>query len=266
MLLTQPRHAARFTRGRAVWAWVRAWDDWREITVLRTVLPLILVAVSAYYLTIWGHENGLPWGLAWTVPVALDLTAWAAVRVALHAKNRPARWYAVAVAWLCVLASAAGNIGAHVLELGYFAPNLWSISATVSVFPICLFLGMTVIGGMAPRPLTADEQAARDLQDAHTRQERLAVEARGRAERRSIDAQTDGDTGPIPAVPAPAGRVSHIGDQAPKQERSRAFILGHVGEHGRAPTAREVDAHVGGKSGGRVLAAMRKAGEIPAAA
>lgn len=291
MLAPQPRHATRPSRVGArvarAWAWVRAWDDWREVAMLRTVLPLILVAVSAYYLTIWGHENGLPWGLAWTVPVALDLTAWAAVRVALHPRTRWARVQAIGVAWLCVLASAAGNVGAHMLELGLFRANPWSIALTVSVFPICLLLGMTTTGGMLPRPLNADQQAARDLADARSREERLTVEARGKAERRRLDVDSrpapapaaepasagEGsaeDTGPLPVTPPAAkGRVSNIrdakGSGAAQKERIEQHFRDEVAE-GRWPKPADVDRMFGTTNYARnIRAGMIRRGELPPA-
>jgi len=82
-----PRHHAPGTRkGWLGWfARIREFDDWRQVSTLRAVVPVILAAVSAYYLTRWAEANAMPWALAWTLPAALDVTAFMAVTVARRA-------------------------------------------------------------------------------------------------------------------------------------------------------------------------------------
>jgi hypothetical protein len=142
---------------------IRAFDDWRQVLTLRVVVPLILAAVSFYYLTLWAHANAMPGFLAWTLPAALDVTAYKAVTVARHAANKAAQRKASALAWICVLLSVAGNIGSHALEVRnpagvpLLTVNIWTIAATSMVYPLMLIAGHIVAGGMSKRPMRPAE-------------------------------------------------------------------------------------------------------------
>lgn len=138
-------------------------DDWAQVSVLRVVLAVILAAVSGYYLTRWAHANRMPWVLAWTLPLALDVTAYKAVTVARRAVDEPARRLALLLVWGCVLVSVAGNGAMHAVDFGALAPNLATVVATGMVFPVALVAGHIVTGGMTtrPRPPVDDPDAAR---------------------------------------------------------------------------------------------------------
>jgi hypothetical protein len=209
-------------RGRAATR-LRAFDDWRQVFTLRVIVPLILAAVSAYYLTRWAHANAMPWGLAWTLPAALDVTAYKAVTVAKHPINKAAKLKASALAWLCVALSAAGNIGSHALEVKppeggtpLLVVNMWTIAATSMVYPLMLIAGHIVAGGMKPRPRTAAELERERAAEATARAERLEAEAIAKAAARKrpaappaaapapAQARPAAAPAPAPAAPAPA--------------------------------------------------------------
>lgn len=217
-------------------AWLRtlrSFDDWRQVLVLRVVVPLILAAVSFYYLTRWASANDMPWFLAWTLPAALDVTAYKAVTVARHAANKTAQRKASALAWICVVLSVAGNIGSHALEARgpdgapLLEVSIWTIAATSMVYPLMLVAGHNVAGGMSARPLNATQirdraslaafaraltQATARAESAETARaaaEQTAREIRAATRRRPTPTQPRAEapaqvSGPSPA-PSPAG-------------------------------------------------------------
>jgi hypothetical protein len=170
-------------------ATLRGFDDWRQVLTLRVIVPMILALVSFYYLYLWALANSMPWWLAWTLPAALDVTAYKAVTVARHPVNRWAKWKASALAWLCVALSVAGNIGSHALQATgadgrpLLVVSIWTISATSAVYPLMLIAGHIVAGGMTKRPLSADRAAE---QAAAADAARLAVEQAQAAETAAI--------------------------------------------------------------------------------
>jgi hypothetical protein len=181
VLLTQhPRPRPRLLARLA-----REFDDWRQVSFLRVVVPVILAVVSFYYLTRWAHDNAMPWALAWTLPAALDVTAYKAVKVAQHATSTAARWKASALAWLCVVLSVAGNIGSHALDLGILRPSFMTIAFTAAVYPLMLAAGHIVAGGMSARPRTEAQIEHERAETAAARAERLRAEAEIRAARQA---------------------------------------------------------------------------------
>lgn len=214
MLMRSPAHPRS---ARAPWRL----DDWRQVSALRVVIPAILAAVSAYYLIAWAGANAMPPWLAWTLPAALDVTAFGAVKVAQHPRDAAAKWKASALAWLCVALSVAGNIGAHALALGILRPNFWTIAATAAVYPLMLAAGHIVAGGMAARPLSAAQQAAAEAEriaaDARVRAAQQAVRASGRRAparpptqaNRPAPTRVPAPVRAAPTRPAPADDVLH---------------------------------------------------------
>lgn len=264
-------------------------DDWRQVSILRVVLALILVGVSSYYLTRWSHENGMPWVLAWALPFALDVTGYQAAMVARRAANPRGRRWALTLVWLCVALSAAGNTGMHAIDFHLLTPNIWTVSATGMIFPIMLIAGHLVSGGMAPRPMRPaqiDEAAAKVAMLAAVVQTsarlaavrsqpaaRPAVKTRrpqpvvapllavapvaaAAAHRREVHvpAETAAETTrEVPRVPAASGTPT-------RTEQMDAFIL-REWDRGNAVTGADVDGHVGTNPknglGRKRLAAMR---------
>lgn len=216
-------------------AGLREFDDWRQVLTLRIVVPLILAVVSSYYLFRWAHANAMPIALAWTLPAALDVTAYKAVMVARHARDTWARLKASALAWLCVVLSVAGNIGAHALEARdpagrpLLEVSMWTISATAAVYPLMLVCGHIVSGGMTRRPLRPAEVDA-----VAARLAVLSTLGRLTDEVRAVSAERDRLVAERDADQAARERAAHdrrVADEAARRERER--VAREQAEHDR---------------------------------
>jgi len=251
-----PRHHAPGTRkGWLGWfARIREFDDWRQVSTLRAVVPVILAAVSAYYLTRWAEANAMPWALAWTLPAALDVTAFMAVTVARRAADRAAKRKASALAWLCVILSVAGNIGSHTLDFSAHATtpllqvSIWTIGATSMVYPLMLIAGHVVAGGMSARPLSRPQidQAAAQIAAVAVAAQALARARAAEAVAQEVTRETGRRRPPArqaparQAAPAPAKEAPATATAPMPTVPPPALVSAPTGGDGRRPTMHEV--------------------------
>lgn len=188
-----------------IWRRIAAFDDWRQLLVLRIVVPTILMAVSAYYLTRWGLDNQMPWWLAWTLPAALDVSAYAALKVVRHPRNRWALVRAYTLVAVCLAFSVAGNIGSHAVDFGVLTPSFLTVAVTGSVYSLVFVALELVSSGMAPRPLTTEQEAAEATRKIAADEEVRAARAAARRRQQREDEVTRPAPAPAPApAPTPA--------------------------------------------------------------
>jgi hypothetical protein len=135
-----------------------------------------------------------------------------------------------------------------------------------------------VLGEAAAQVATAEQglaEAVAALEGERSARAEREAELLARLERLESAAEpvrdATTDTGPIPVQErtgsAPGSRVTNIAAGTSLADRGRAFVHGFIAEHDREPSGGEVDAAIGAKDsyGRKLLARMRKAGELPAA-
>lgn len=160
------------------------------------VVGATVLAVSAYYLYRLAEALHMPPGLAWSLPVALDVGSAFGTVCWIVADDESGAWrFGRAFALSCLAGTLAGNGLSHLLDPAFrvIQVNPWLAVGVFSVYPVILF-AIVHLALLLRREQSAAEQL---VEDASPIDQVAAVDAL------RIDQLPSRDASPIDPAPAP---------------------------------------------------------------